>query len=239
MPHPTGKPETAVILSGGEGVRLRPITRDLPKGLVRVGGKPLLQWVVEWLRENGVSDIVMGVGYLKDEIIKFFDDGSRFRVRIRYSVHTVEGGTGEGFRLAISRFVKDETFVALNGDQITDLSLSTMARVHEKSGALATLAVVHPKLPFGQVLIGEDGYCEGFFEKPILEDVFISSGIYIFDREILKYLPAMGDVEKTTFPKLTQLRKLRAYKHDGSFITVNSMRELEEAEEQLRKVSGK
>jgi NDP-sugar pyrophosphorylase family protein len=97
----TERVEAAVVLSGGEGVRLRPITSDLPKGLVKVGGKPLLQWVVEWLRENGISNIVIGVAYLKDEIIKFFEDGSRFGVRIHYSVHTVEGGTAEGFRLAI------------------------------------------------------------------------------------------------------------------------------------------
>ena len=227
---------TAVILSGGEGVRLRPITSDMPKGLVRVGGKPLLQWVVEWLRDNGVTEIVMGVAYLKDEIMKFFGDGSRLGVKVSYSVHTVEGGTGEGFRLAISRFVTDRTFVALNGDQITDLQLSPMVNDHEKADAMATLAVVSPRLPFGQVLIGKDGYCEGFSEKPILKDVFISSGIYVFDRNILKYLPTKGDVEKTTFPQLTHLRKLRAYRHNGSFITVNSLRELEDAEEQLKRI---
>jgi mannose-1-phosphate guanylyltransferase len=182
---------------------------------------------------------VMGVAYLKDEIIKFFEDGSRFGVNIRYSVHTVEGGTGEGFRLAISRNVKDENFAALNGDQITDLQLSSMVRHHEENAALATIAVVHPRLPFGEVLIGPGGYCEGFSEKPILKDVFISSGIYVFNKEILKYLPTKGDVEKTTFPQLTQLRRLRAYSHDGSFITVNSLRELEEAEEQVKRLRKK
>jgi len=235
----TNQAETAVILSGGEGVRLRPITSDLPKGLVRVGGKPLLQWVVEWLRENGVSNIVIGVAYLKDEIMEFLGDGSQFGVRIRYSVHSVEGGTGEGFRLAISRFVKDEIFVALNGDQITDLRLSPMIEDLEKNDALATIAVVHPRLPFGQLFVGKNGYCEGFSEKPILKDVFISSGIYVFNKEILKYLPTHGDVEKTTFPQLTQLKRLRAYRHDGSFLTVNSLRELDEAEEQLRRQGNK
>ncbi|TMI49011.1 hypothetical protein E6H22_03840, partial [Candidatus Bathyarchaeota archaeon] len=88
---------TAVVLSGGEGIRLLPITKDLPKGLVKVGGKPLLQWVVEWLRENGVTSIVMGVAYLKDHIINYFGNGDRFGVEIKYSIHTVQGGTGEGF----------------------------------------------------------------------------------------------------------------------------------------------
>src|SRR3989454_11264406 len=144
----THLPRTAVVLSGGEGIRLRPITADLPKGLVKVGGKPLLQWVVEWLKANGVSNIVMGVAYLKDQIVDFLGDGERFGVKIQYSVHTVPGGTGEGFRLAISRYVDDETFFALNGDQITDLKLKSLLAKHRRSGALSTIAVVPPATPF-------------------------------------------------------------------------------------------
>src|SRR3989442_4418494 len=151
LPKHTGWPRTAVVLSGGEGIRLRPITADLPKGLVKVGGKPLLQWVVEWLRANRVSNIVIGVAYLKEQIIDFFGDGARFGVKIQYSIHTVPGGTGEGFRLAISRYVDDETFFALNGDQITDLRLDEMLKKHLESGTLSTIAVIHPRLPFGLV----------------------------------------------------------------------------------------
>src|SRR5947208_14409902 len=142
----SNRPRTAVVLSGGEGVRLRPITSDLPKGLVKVGGKPLLQWVVEWLKANGVTNIVMGVAYLKEQIIDFFGDGTRFGVGIQYSIHTVAGGTSEGFRLAVNRHVEDQTFFALNGDQITDLRLKTMLAKHQKSETLSTIAVVHPRL---------------------------------------------------------------------------------------------
>src|SRR5207302_10324147 len=97
----SNRPRTAVVLSGGEGVRLRPITTDLPKGLVKVAGKPLLQWVIEWLRDSGITNLAIGVAYLKQKIIDYFGDGSRYGVHIKYSVHTVEGGTSEGFRLAI------------------------------------------------------------------------------------------------------------------------------------------
>ena len=96
-------PKTAVILSGGEGIRLRPITYDIPKGLVKVGGRPLLEWVVEWLQQNRVTDLVIGVAYLKEKIMRYFGGGGKFGVDIRYSVHTVKGGTSEGFRLAIPR----------------------------------------------------------------------------------------------------------------------------------------
>jgi mannose-1-phosphate guanylyltransferase len=129
--------------------------------------------------------------------------------------------------------------VALNGDQITDLNLSRMVEDHIKKSALATVAAVHPRLPFGQIQIDKNGFCEGFTEKPILKNVFISTGIYIFNQDILKHLPTSGDIEKTTFPDLTKIRKLLAYKHDGSFITVNSLRELEEAEERLGRIDKK
>ena len=227
-------PETAIILSGGEGLRLRPITHDIPKGLVKVGGKPLLEWVVEWLQQNRVTNLVVGVAYLKEKIMRYFGNGGKFGVDIRYSVHTVEGGTSEGFRLAISRYVDSPSFFALNGDQITDLRLNKIYNAHQESGGLALIAVVHPRLPFGLVDINQKGFCEGFVEKPILNDVFISMGVYVFDRKVLGYLPRRGDVERTTFPRLAEMKKIKAFKHSGSFITVNSLRELEEADESLK-----
>jgi NDP-sugar pyrophosphorylase family protein len=199
-----------------------------------VGGKPLLQWVVEWLKASGVKLVVMGVAYLKEQIIEYFGNGERFGVRIKYSVHTVEGGTGEGFRLAIARHVDESTFFALNGDQITDIKLGSMLSRHTKIGGLATIAVVHPRLPFGLVEVDKRDSCRGFLEKPILMDRFISTGVYVFEKKITKYLPARGDVERLTFPRLSRLNRLGAYRHHGSFITVNSLRELEEAEEALR-----
>ncbi len=227
-------PKTAVILSGGEGLRLRPITSDIPKGLVRVGGRPLLEWVVEWLQQNGVTNLVIGVAYLKEKIMRYFGSGGKFGVDIRYSVHTVQGGTSEGFRLAISRYVDSPSFFALNGDQITNLRLDTIYENHREDGPLASIAVVHPRLPFGLVEIDQKGFCKGFVEKPVLNDVFCSMGIYVFDRKVIKYLPRRGDVERTTFPRLARMNKLKAFKHDGSFITVNSLRELEEADEALK-----
>ena len=101
--------------------------------------------------------------------------------------------------------------------------------------SLASIAVVHPRLPFGLVDVDQKGFCKGFVEKPVLNDVFCSMGIYVFDRKVLKYLPKRGDVERTTFPKLARMNKLKAVKHDGSFVTVNSLRELEEADEALKK----
>ncbi len=202
--------------------------------MVKVGGKPLLEWVIEWLQQNMVTDLIIGVAYLREKIIHYFGNGGKFGVDIRYSVHTVEGGTSEGFRLAISRYVDSPSFFALNGDQITDLRLRAFHNNHSEDESLASIAVVHPKLPFGLVEIGPKGFCKGFVEKPVLRDFFCSMGIYVFDRKVLKYIPKNGDVERTTFPKLAQMNKLKAFKHNGSFITVNSLRELEEADEALK-----
>src|SRR2546427_2026102 len=97
-------PKTAVILSGGEGLRLRPITYDIPKGLVKVGGRPLLEWVVEWLQQNRVTDLVIGVAYLKEKIMRYFGGGGKVGGNIRYNVKTAKGGRSEGFRPGISRY---------------------------------------------------------------------------------------------------------------------------------------
>jgi NDP-sugar pyrophosphorylase family protein len=122
----------------------------------------------------------------------------------------------------------------LNGDQITDLRLKSMLAKHWKSRAVSTIAVVHPRLPFGLVKVDKRDYCRGFIEKPLLKDVNISTGIYVFEHDILKHLPRVGDVERTTFPELSRVGKVAAFRHRGSFITINSLRELEDAEKQLR-----
>ena len=182
---------------------------------------------------------MIGVAYLKEKIMRYFGNGGKFGVDIQYSVHTVEGGTSEGFRLAISRYVDSSSFFALNGDQITDLKLDRIYNTHQGNGCLASIAVVHPRLPFGLVEINQKGFCEGFVEKPILNDVFISMGVYVFDRKVLSYLPKRGDVERATFPQLARMNKLKAFKHRGYFITVNSLRELEEADESLKELRPK
>jgi len=226
---------TAVVLVGGMGLRLRPLTEKVPKAMVRICDRPLLEWIIDWLRENDVTNIVLGVAYSKEQIMEYFGDGSKFGVRISYSVHTVEGGTGEGFRLAISRFVKDEDFFAMNGDQITDMDLGDLARYHRSHGTLATIAVGHSTCHFGHVKLGEDYCILGFDEKPVCRYSYISTGIYAFNKGVLPYLPERGDVERVTFPRLAELGLLRGYVFKGLFICINTTKDVELAEEELRR----
>jgi len=227
--------DTAVVLAGGPGTRLKPFTDDLPKGLIEVCGKPLLQWIIEWLRDNEVKQIVLGVAHLKEKIIDYFGDGTELGVDIRYSVHTVEGGTGEGFRLAISRHVDRNTFFAMNGDQITDLHLNDLFNFHIKYNPIVTMAVANPRCPYGHIMVNDKHDVTDFLEKPPCSQALCNTGIYVFNREVLRYLPKRGDVEKETFPLLTKLHRLKAYPFNGFFITINTHKDWIEAEEELRR----
>lgn len=221
------------MLAGGEGLRLRPLTNDIPKAMIKVSGKPLLQWIIEWLTRNGIRDLIIGVAYQKEKVMEYFDDGNRFNVGIRYSVHTVEGGTSQGFRRAIQRYVDDDFFLAMNGDELVDLSLSAFAAFHRSNGGIATIAVGPLRSPYGVVEL-QGTNVVGFVEKPILRSHHVSVGTYIFSHDILGYLPEKGDVERTTFPHLASLGKLKAYVHNGFWATVNTMKDLEDVENQLK-----
>ena len=226
--------ESAVILAGGEGLRLRPLTDEIPKAMIMIAGKPLLQWIVEWLKEAGIVRIVIGVAYKQEKIMNYFGDGSKFKIETKYSTHTVEGGTCQGFKFAIERYINDDVFLAMNGDELVDLDLMKFTNFHNEKGGMATVAVAPLRSPFGVVkLDGSD--IVGFDEKPILKSHNVSIGTYVFSRKVLEYMPEMGDVERTLFPKLSSMRKLKAYVHNGFWSTINTAKDLEEAENILKR----
>ena len=215
---------------------MAPLTDSIPKTLVRIRSKPLLEWVIQWLRSNGVRNLVVGVAYEKEKIMDYFGDGTSFGVQIKYSVHSVEGGTAEGFRRAIERYVKDQTFIAMNGDELTNLNLGRLCELHASSGAVATVAVAPFKSPFGIVRLGPNDRIVGFDEKVTIPDTYVSIGVYAFQREILDYLPERGDIERTAFPALSRVNRLQAFRHDGFWATVNNLKELQEAEENIQRI---
>lgn len=224
--------ETAIILAGGVGLRLRPLTDDRPKAMVEVAGRPLLDWILTWLRNNQIRRVVIGVAYRGESIIEHLGDGSSLGLKVDYSTHTVEGGTAEGFRLAIERHVNDSTFFAINGDELTDVALQTLASFHNRQKATATITVAPLRSPFAVVeLEGSD--IVSFHEKPLIDSVHVSVGVYVFQREILDYLPRTGDIERTAFPRLAAERKLTAYRHEGFWMTVNTMKDLTELGKRL------
>jgi mannose-1-phosphate guanylyltransferase len=226
--------ETAIILAGGVGLRLRPLTDDRPKAMVEIAGHPLLEWVLTWLRNNRVRRVVIGVAYRRESIMEHFGSGGSHGLKVEYSTHTVEGGTAEGYRLAIERCVKDSTFFAINGDELTNVRLQDLADFHNRQGATATVTVAPLPSPYGVVEL-EDTNITGFREKPIINSVYVSVGVYVFQQEILDHLPRTGDIERTAFPRLAAERKLKAYRHDGFWMTVNTLKDLTEVEKELGK----
>ncbi len=214
-------------------MRMRPLTEDMPKCMVPLQGKPLIYWILNWLKTFGFKHVVLGVAYRKEVIIKYLQENNQ-GLRIDFSEHTVEGETGEGFRLAITRFVKDEDFLAMNGDEITNLNLERLEEVHLKNKPVATIAVSPMRSPFG-ILELEGDNIVGFQEKVLLENTLVSIGVYIFNRQILNYIPTTGSIERTVFPELAKKRLLKAFrlKPEESWLTINSVKELSVAEKEF------
>jgi len=230
--------KTAVILVGGAGLRMLPLTEDMPKCMIRLHGKPLIHWTLTWLKNYGFKHIILGVAYRKEVIIRYIKENP-MDIKIDFSEHTVEGETGEGFRLAIQRYVNDENFLAMNGDEFTNLNVQKFAEFHLKHKPVATIAVSPMKSPFGILEINGNDIV-GFKEKPILEDKLVSIGIYIFNRTIMDYLPTRGATENTTFPVLAKNRLLKAYRlgENERWLTINSIKDLSIAEKEFALIRG-
>ena len=232
------KIRTAVVLVGGSGLRMRPLTEDLPKCMIPLRGKPLIYWTLSWLRDYGFDHAVLGVSHCKEAVINYVKENP-LGIKVDFSEHTQEGETGEGFRLAIGRHVKDENFLAMNGDELTNMNLERFVDFHFAQKGIATVAVSPMRSPFAVIEINGNNIVE-FKEKPLLEDKLINAGIYVFNHSICDYLPTIGSIEKTTFPKLAEKRLLKGYRlgKDERWLTINSVKDLSIAEKEFESIRG-
>jgi mannose-1-phosphate guanylyltransferase/phosphomannomutase len=228
--------ETAVIIAGGEGSRLKPLSNHKPKAMVVVNGQPMLYWTLRWLKHHGVKNVVLGVAYKKEKIISYLKANKNFGLNVHFSVHTLEGGTAQGFKLAIGRFVTDENFVAMNCDEITNLHLPNLVQVHQKKSPLVTMALAPFYCRFSVVDTTADGFINGFKYGHMLPDVPVSIGIYTFNRAILKHIPDTGSIEHAVFTPLAKKNKIACYrlKPDEQWISVNDVKNVREVEENLQ-----
>ncbi len=231
--------KTAVALVGGEALRLRPLTENIPKAMVQVAGKPIIGWIIDWLKESGIENLILGVDYKKEVIIDYLKDGRDLGITIKYNVHTGAGGTGDAFRLAIENCgVQDKLFLAMNGDELTDVSIKNMLRFHNEYKPVATIMACQLMSPFGILSIDDDNRVTSFREKPLIRDYFVNAGVYIFDQRIRAYLPEKGAIETMTFVKLAEEGQLRAFKYHGFWSTVNTPKDLRTAEERIQLARG-
>ncbi|ACB39439.1 nucleotidyltransferase family protein [Pyrobaculum neutrophilum] len=225
----------AVILAGGFGRRLAPLTNEVPKPLVPVAGKPILVWQIEWLKRQGVTDIVLAVGYLRHKIFEALGDGRKYGVRLFYSVEEEPLGTGGAIKNA-APYISDDVFIALNGDIITDIDTRPLAAALEKADA--AIALVPLRSPYGVVEVDGEGRVMAFREKPVLEH-YINAGVYAIRKEALRDLPDRGNIEETLFPKLAQQGRLRAVVYKDAFWrSIDTHKDLEEVEKMLKTGPG-
>ncbi|MBI2079921.1 nucleotidyltransferase family protein [Candidatus Micrarchaeota archaeon] len=225
----------AFVLCGGEGTRLRPYTYKTPKPMLKVGGKPILQFVIENLRANGITDIVMTVGYLRNQITDYFGNGSKFGVNIKYAEETSPKNTA-GSILDFKGKVK-ETFVVTMGDHIAEIDFRKMIELHKKKKNIATIALKkhRTKIEYGVVELN-DNEVNNFVEKPVFEN-FINTAIYIFEPKIFDYIMEREDFAKDVFPRLLKSgQKITAYKFDGHWFDIGRVSEYDKIKD-LKSVS--
>ncbi|MEO8322869.1 MAG: NDP-sugar synthase, partial [Actinomycetota bacterium] len=182
----------AVIMAGGEGSRLRPLTSNVPKPMLPVVNRPLMEHIIELLRSHGITDITATVQFLASVIRNYFLDGSDLGVSLSYSTEDVPLGTAGSVLNA--KELLSGTFLVISGDALTDLDLTTVVDFHRSKGAAATLVLkrMADPLEFGIVMTSEDGRIERFLEKPTWGQVFtdtINTGIYVLEPEVLDLIP--------------------------------------------------
>lgn len=232
----------ALVLSGGQGLRLRPLTNDRPKPLVAVNGKPIAEWQIDWLRRNSdLDEVVFLCGYKWERLRAHF--GNSFNgVKIGYSVEETPLGTGGAIKKGLANIgARKESVIVTNGDIITDLPLREMIASHvaSKGRAAVTMLLVPYKSRFGIVHIDEQRMVRKFEEKPEFLDVWINGGIYVIDAgKVADRLPDKGDIERDTFPTLVQSSEILSYPYRGFWSLIDSVKDLQETEGVLRTRHG-
>ena len=200
----------AVVMAGGEGTRLRPLTSNQPKPMVPIVGKPCMEHILELLRRHEFRDVIVTLAFLPQAIRSYFGDGEAMELDIEYSVEETPLGTAGSVRLASAKL--DDTVLVISGDALCDIDLTALVASHRERGASVTIGLksVENPLEFGIVVTDEDGRVERFLEKPSWGQVFsdtINTGIYVLEPEVLTHIPADGpfDFSKELFPLLLEM----------------------------------
>ena len=205
----------AILLCGGSGKRLGKIGESIPKAMVPINGKPIIDYQIEWLKSHSVTNIVLACGHLWEKLKEHLGDS------VKYALEEEPLGTGGAIKNAL-QYIEGDEFFCLNVDDITDIDLKKLAELGSNAICLAKYMC-----PAG-VVKTENGIVKEFQEKAVLDDVWVSCGVYILNKSL--ELPEKGSIEYDVFPKT----QLKAFKHDGLWVTVNTQKDIEEAEKVLK-----
>jgi mannose-1-phosphate guanylyltransferase/phosphomannomutase len=225
----------AVVMAGGEGTRLRPLTSNQPKPMVPIVGKPCMEHIIELLKEHGFQDVIVTVAFLPQAIRSYFGGGETLGVDIQYSVEESPLGTAGSVRLAAGRL--DDTFLVISGDALCDVDLTKLIEFHREKEASVTIGLksVENPLEFGIVVTDDDGRIERFLEKPSWGQVFsdtINTGIYVLEPEVLRHIPKDRpfDFSKELFPLLLEMgRPMYGFVMDGYWQDIGNLDQFRQA----------
>lgn len=227
----------ALIVAGGEGERLRPLTNERPKPMILVAGRPILEHQIRWLVGEGVSDVILLCGYKAEIIQEHFGNGSRFGLRVHYSLEQEPLGRGGALKLGAHLLPPDEELaLGLNGDILTNQPLTPLLRYHRRKGATATVMLTRLRSPYGITRGDRAGRIVTFQEKPLLPH-WINAGVYVLAREFFCRLPDRGDHERTAFPELAAEGKLFGYRSRAYWRSIDTFKDLTEAAAEVRELA--
>ena len=219
-----------VILAGGEGTRLRPLTFTHPKPMVPIAREPVIHYLLTHLSKQGFTEVVMIVGYLRNQIMSYVGDGSRWGLRVNYAVEPDESHFGTAGSLKLAEHLLDGRFVVTQADTITDMPLTEAVMFHERSESYATIVMTRVPDPwnFGVAVIDAEKRIVEFQEKPIKEEAksdLVSTGFYVLEPEVLDHvLDEKWDFAKNVFPHLLGLgKKLSAFPIESFWVDVGNL----------------
>ena len=217
----------AIILAGGRGKRLRPITDKIPKPLIPINNKPLIERTIKYLKKYGITEIIISSGYKSNLIEKFLRKNKNFGCEIIFSIEKTPLGTGGAIKKAL-KHVKDESFVVLNGDIVTNIDLK---KILKKSN---TIAANELKTKFGTMNIKNNKILK-FNEKKDVTDVWMNPGIYHLSKNIEKLIPKKGSLEGLVFPKMAKNKTLETVKFKNAlWFSIDSHKDIEECSKEIK-----
>lgn len=224
----------AVILAGGKGENLRPYTYELPKSMLLIKGRPILEYLIADVRDAGIREIIMCIGHRGEKIKEYFGDGSKFGVRISYSEEKTPLGTGGAIQ-AIFYLIKDQSFVVLHGDIVVDLNLKDVIQFHKDQETVATVALtpIDNPSPYGQFELHGQAIV-GFHEhskKGEIKSNLVNTGVYIVNKDISQYFPQSKEVFmlESVLQKLIQKKQLTGFVFEGQWFDIGSIKNYERA----------
>jgi len=216
----------ALILAGGLGKRLKPITDYVPKPLIPINNIPIIEWQIRYLKKFGIKDFVFCTGYKTEQIENYLKTKNNFGCKIKFSKEDSPLGTGGALKKA-GRFVKEKSFFVMNGDVITNINLNKL------KSKLNSIAAIQLRTKFGIMKVASDKVVS-FGEKKVIPDLWMNAGIYHLSRETIKDLPKKGDIEKTTFPNYSKKGKLHNIKFEKVFWhSIDSHKDIEECSKDI------